>query len=112
MKVLQNTTFEPYIPAELGNALNTYKPKEGIALADIFDDVYAIMEEFEKQRCKARGKYSFDVVYYGDLNKFLRLIQDRHPNAKQLCGGLMQITRYLDEHEDRHIVDFDSLAKH
>ena len=112
MKVLQSTTFEPYIPKKLGKALKAYKPKKGVTLDDVFDEVYAIMREFEAQRGKARGSYSFAVVYYEDLNKFLSLIQEKYPNAKQLCIGVLKANDYLDKQTDEHSTEFDSLTKH
>lgn len=112
MKVSEDTAFEPYIPEELGNMLNAYKPKEGVTLHDVFDKVLAIMEEFERQRSNARGKYSFYGVYFQDLNKFLMLIQDKHPNAKQLCGGVVKANDYLDKQTCEHSAGFEKLTKH
>lgn len=112
MKTSQATTFDPYIPTELGKALEAYKPKNGITLHDVFGDVLAIMEEFENQRCKARGKYSFYAVYYEDLNKFLRLIKDKYPNAEQLCVGVLEANDYLDKQTDKHSAGFETLTKH
>ena len=82
MEASQNAPFEPYIPKKLEKFLKAYKPKEGITLHDIFDDVLAVMQEFETQRSKARGQYSFHAVYCEDLNKFLRLIKGKYPNAE------------------------------
>ena len=81
-------------------------------MPDIADDVCAVMYEFECQRSKARGRYCFDVVYHEDLNKFLRLIEDKHPNAKQLCQGVIMANEYLDEQQDEDSADFDNLTKH
>ena len=83
--LLQNTTFEPCIPEKPGKALKAHKPKKGVTLHDVFDEVYAIMQELESRRGKARGSYSSAVAYHGDLNEFLGLMQDKHPNAKRFA---------------------------
>ena len=82
MDTLQNSVFEPHIPKKLRKVLEMYKPKESITLPDVVDEVCVIMYEFECQRFKAGGRYSSDVVYFEDLNKFLRLIEAKYPKRQ------------------------------
>lgn len=111
MDTLQNNVFNPYISKKLKKFLKAYKPKESITLPDVVDEVRVIMYEFECQRFKTRGRYSSDVVYSEDLDKFLKLIESRYPNAKQLCRGVVMANEYLDKNSE-HLADFDSLTKH